>query len=173
MNRGQRGGRGRGRGQQSGVDGASASMASMSLNKAKRGPRYDVVSTRPSKEFNKVGSSGNKVMLTSNYFRFRECPDSRLNHYHVTINIETDLTKERKMIVNRIKEASSDFPAFICDGTALWTMEPAFNHKAMKEKEFASYRLKPDKSRQICHVILKLVGEVLPTDNFHIQVTTF
>ena len=124
--------------------------------------QYDLVATRNPGE-SKQGTKGTPIPLFGNYFGFQMRGDRLLLQYRVDINIDEDRTCARKSIVKRIKDK---IPAYLFDGTIMHTMERIFPEADGKSKEFDSQT----DDGQFCKVILKMVGEVQPTDHHYLQV---
>ena len=89
--------------------------------------------------------------------------DRLLLQYRVDLNIDEDRTFARKSIVKRIKDK---IPTYLFDGTIMHTMERIFPEADGKSKEFDSQT----DDGQFCKVVLKMVGEVQPTDHHYLQV---
>ena len=124
--------------------------------------QYDLVATSNPGE-SKQGFKGTPIQLLGNYFGFKMKADRLLLQYRVDLNIDEDRTFVRKSIVKRIKEK---LPAYLFDGTMMHTMERVFPEAHGKSKEFDSQT----DDGQFCKVILKMVGEVQPTDHHYLQV---
>jgi len=150
------GGRGQGGGGRGGGRGGGAG------NRRDFADQYDLVATRNPGE-SKQGTKGTPIPLFGNYFGFQMRGDRLLLQYRVDINIDEDRTFARKSIVKRIKDK---IPAYLFDGTIMHTMERIFPEADGKSKEFDSQT----DDGQFCKVILKMVGEVQPTDHHYLQV---
>lgn len=75
----------------------------------KRGGTRDVhapafYTTKPECLESKVGTSGNTVRLSSNYFRLIRKPEFEFNLYRVDFKPETDVLGKRKSLVFKLKE---------------------------------------------------------------------
>ena len=141
--RGGRGGRGRGRG------------------RPVRTENYDVVSTRPSLDFKKEGSSGTVIELLTNYLGFNKCPDKCLFKYRVDFkaNVQGELeTFTKKKLFSRL---AAKLPPFLFDGSMLYL--PA---KISELKHTSSLD-----GGQAVPIELRLISELHPTDNDYVHVS--
>ena len=138
-----RGGRGRGRG------------------RPVKTENYDVVSTRPSLDFKKEGSSGTAIELLTNYLGFHKCPEKCLFKYRVDFkaNVQGELeTFTKKKLFSRL---AATLPPYLFDGSMLYLPTKIFELKHTSSLD----------GGQAVPIELRLISELHPTDNDYVHVS--
>lgn len=138
-----RGGRGRGRG------------------RPVKTENYDVVSTRPSLDFKKEGSSGTAIELLTNYLGFNKCPEKCLFKYRVDFkaNVQGELeTFTKKKLFSRL---AATLPPYLFDGSMLYLPTKIFELKHTSSLD----------GGQAVPIELRLISELHPTDNDYVHVS--
>ncbi|XP_063230017.1 piwi-like protein Siwi [Bacillus rossius redtenbacheri] len=119
-----------------------------------------VIRTRPDNLNSKLGTSGQPIRLTANYFMLETRPDWVLYQYRVDFSPDEDLTVIRKGL---LRDHKAKFGGYLFDGTMLFT----------------TLRLNPDPMEVFSkregtdaqvRITIRLVGEVDSTDYQYLQV---
>ena len=126
-----------------------------------RTENYDVVSTRPSQDFKKEGSSGTVIELLTNYLGFNKRPEKCLFKYRVDFkaNVQGELeTFTKKKLFSRL---AIKLPPFLFDGSMLYLPT-----KISELKHTSSLD-----GGQAVPIELRLISELHPTDNDYVHVS--
>lgn len=100
----------------------------------------DIIRTRPQHVVSKEGTSGNQVVLKTNYFRIKTKPQWSIYQYRVDFAPDIELTAVRKGILRQHKNL---FNGYLFDGTVLYTLTH-FETKTIQAKRLDGSDIKID-----------------------------
>ncbi|XP_078036019.1 aubergine [Augochlora pura] len=138
-----------------GGDGATLGRGAM------RGRRVILpeIHTKPANLVTKKGTTGQPVMLQTNYFKLLTTTDWCLYQYRVDFSPEEDRTVVRKGLLRLHKEAVG---TYIFDGTVLYTSQ-----RLKDNLELLSVRQSDD---QKIRITIRFVGDMVKGDQHYLQV---
>ncbi|XP_075215881.1 piwi-like protein Siwi [Lycorma delicatula] len=124
-------------------------------------PSTEIIKTKPDSCLSKIGTSGNVIRLTANYFRILTKPDYTLYQYRVDFKPEEDRTAVKRALMKIHQKQIG--PGYIFDGTLLYTFRRLYPNPL----ELYSKRDHDDVNIQI---IIKLVGDIRHGDYHYLQI---
>ncbi|KAK7869731.1 hypothetical protein R5R35_011798 [Gryllus longicercus] len=130
--------------------------------RGRRSAQSDIVRTRPAHVGSKRGSTGQRVMLTANYYKLETHTDWCLYQYRVDFSPDEDRTQIRKAL---LRNHRSSLGGYIFDGTVMFTSH-RLTSEASRPMELVTKRQSDDEKVVIT---IRQVGDLALGDYHYLQ----
>ena len=120
----------------------------------KFGDKFDTDRTRPQNLETKIGTSGQEIQLTANYFELEQRPDTKLFQYRVDFSLEEDRTFMKKALLRQHKD---ELPQYMFDGSIMLSFERLYD-EGMGPLTFLSSRVNGDGSQAGIYIMQIISG---------------